>query len=76
MVQTLEYAHLDPFGATKVSETGTQKVTLIGSAIAAFAASLCCLGPLVLVGLGALMILLPLSGAGSPDEPAPPTAMM
>ena len=33
-------------------------------------------GALVLVGLGALMILLPLSGAGSPDEPAPPTAMM
>jgi len=33
-------------------------------------------GALVLAGLGALMILLPLSGAGSPDEPAPPTAMM
>ncbi len=35
-----------------MSETGTQKVTLIGGAIAAFAASLCCLGPLVLVALG------------------------
>ena len=35
-----------------MSETGTQKATLIGGAIAAFAASLCCLGPLVLVALG------------------------
>ena len=34
------------------------------------------IGALVLVGLGSLMILLPLSSAGSPDEPAPPTAMM
>ena len=34
------------------------------------------IGALVLVGLGVLMVLLPLSGAGSPDEPAPPTAMM
>jgi len=35
-----------------VSETATQKVTLIGGAMAAFAASVCCLGPLVLVTLG------------------------
>ena len=34
------------------------------------------IGALILAGLGALMILLPLSGAGRPDEPAPPTAMM
>ena len=34
------------------------------------------IGALVLLGMGALMILLPLSSAGSPDEPAPPTAMM
>lgn len=34
------------------------------------------IGALVLVGLGVLMILLPLSSAGRPDEPAPPTAMM
>jgi uncharacterized oligopeptide transporter (OPT) family protein len=33
-------------------------------------------GALVLLGLGVLMILLPLSGAGRADEPAPPTAMM
>jgi hypothetical protein len=33
-------------------------------------------GALVLAGLGALMILLPLANAGRPDEPAPPTAMM
>jgi putative OPT family oligopeptide transporter len=33
-------------------------------------------GLAVLLGLAALMIRLPLSGAGSPDEPAPPTAMM
>jgi putative OPT family oligopeptide transporter len=33
-------------------------------------------GLLVMVGLAALMIRLPLSSAGSPDEPAPPTAMM
>ena len=30
----------------------------------------------VLVALGALMIRLPLSSAGRPDEPAPPTAIM
>ncbi|HEY8623193.1 MAG TPA: mercuric ion transporter MerT [Casimicrobiaceae bacterium] len=35
-----------------MSETGTQKATLVGGAIAAFAASVCCLGPLVLVALG------------------------
>lgn len=35
-----------------MSETGTQKTTLVGGAIAAFAASVCCLGPLVLVALG------------------------
>ena len=35
-----------------MSEIGTQKATLIGGAIAAFAASVCCLGPLVLVALG------------------------
>jgi len=34
------------------------------------------LGLVVMVGLAALMIRLPLSSAGSPDEPAPPTAMM
>lgn len=34
------------------------------------------IGALVLAGLGLLMVLLPLSNAGSPDEPAPPTAMM
>jgi mercuric ion transport protein len=36
-----------------VSETRTEKATLIGGAVAAFAASVCCLGPLVLVALGA-----------------------
>ena len=35
-----------------MSETATQKATLIGGALAAFAASVCCLGPLVLVTLG------------------------
>jgi mercuric ion transport protein len=35
-----------------VSETDTHRATLIGGAIAAFAASVCCLGPLVLVALG------------------------
>jgi hypothetical protein len=30
----------------------------------------------VLLGLAALMIRLPLTSAGDPDEPAPPTAMM
>ncbi len=33
-------------------------------------------GLLVIVALGFLMFRLPLSSAGSPDEPAPPTAMM
>jgi putative OPT family oligopeptide transporter len=33
-------------------------------------------GLLVICALGFLMIRLPLSSAGSPDEPAPPTAMM
>src|SRR5882724_33502 len=33
-------------------------------------------GMIVLLGLTTLMIWLPLSSAGSPDEPAPPTAMM
>ena len=33
-------------------------------------------GLVVMVGLAAIMIRLPLSSAGSPDEPAPPTAMM
>jgi mercuric ion transport protein len=33
-------------------EGGTEKATLIGGALAAFAASACCLGPLVLVTLG------------------------
>ena len=33
-------------------------------------------GMIVLAGLTTLMIWLPLSSAGSPDEPAPPTAMM
>jgi len=31
---------------------------------------------LVLVGLAILMVRLPLSNAGRPDEPAPPTAIM
>jgi len=35
-----------------VSEPHSQKATLIGGALAAFAASVCCLGPLVLVLLG------------------------
>ena len=30
----------------------------------------------VMIALAALMILLPLSSAGDPNEPAPPTAMM
>jgi putative OPT family oligopeptide transporter len=33
-------------------------------------------GMIVLAGLAALMILLPVSAAGDPSEPAPPTAMM
>jgi putative OPT family oligopeptide transporter len=33
-------------------------------------------GAIVMIGLASLMIFLPLTGAGSPDEPAPPTAMM
>jgi uncharacterized oligopeptide transporter (OPT) family protein len=33
-------------------------------------------GMIVLVGLAALMIFLPLTSAGDPNEPAPPTAMM
>jgi putative OPT family oligopeptide transporter len=33
-------------------------------------------GTVVLVALAALMILWPLTSAGDPDEPAPPTAMM
>jgi hypothetical protein len=33
-------------------------------------------GMLFMAGLAALMIFLPLSSAGDPDEPAPPTAMM
>jgi hypothetical protein len=34
------------------------------------------LGGVVILGLAAVMIQMPLSNAGSPDEPAPPTAMM
>lgn len=34
------------------------------------------LGVAVILGLGYLMVYLPMSSAGSPDEPAPPTAMM
>jgi putative OPT family oligopeptide transporter len=34
------------------------------------------IGAVVLVGLGILMIKLPITNAGSPDEPAPPAAMM
>jgi TRAP-type C4-dicarboxylate transport system permease small subunit len=34
------------------------------------------IGLVVLVGLALIMIRLPLSSAGSPDEPAPPVAMM
>ena len=30
----------------------------------------------VMVGLAALMILIPLSSAGDPNEPAPPVGMM
>ena len=33
-------------------------------------------GMIVLAGLGALMVFLPVSAAGDPSEPAPPTAMM
>jgi putative OPT family oligopeptide transporter len=33
-------------------------------------------GMIVLVGLAALMIFVPVSAAGDPNEPAPPTAMM
>jgi putative OPT family oligopeptide transporter len=33
-------------------------------------------GMIVLIGLAALMIWLPLTSAGDPNEPAPPTAMM
>jgi mercuric ion transport protein len=35
-----------------MSQTATQKATLIGGALAALAASACCLGPLVLVTVG------------------------
>lgn len=35
-----------------MSDSRTQKATLVGGALAAFAASVCCLGPLVLVALG------------------------
>jgi len=31
---------------------------------------------IVLAGLTALMIFLPITAAGDPNEPAPPTAMM
>ena len=34
------------------------------------------IGLAVMIGLAALMVVLPLRGAGSPDEPAPPVAMM
>jgi putative OPT family oligopeptide transporter len=34
------------------------------------------IGCLVILGLGTLLVRLPLSKAGSPDEPAPPAAMM
>jgi hypothetical protein len=30
----------------------------------------------VLIGLAALMVQLPITAAGDPSEPAPPTAMM
>jgi putative OPT family oligopeptide transporter len=33
-------------------------------------------GSIVILGLGTLLVRLPLSKAGSPDEPAPPAAMM
>ncbi len=33
-------------------------------------------GIIVLIGLAALMIFLPISAAGDPNEPAPPTGMM
>jgi hypothetical protein len=33
-------------------------------------------GMIVMAGLAALMILLPLTSAGDPNEPAPPTAML
>lgn len=35
-----------------MSDSRTQKATLIGGALAAFGASVCCLGPLALVALG------------------------
>jgi putative OPT family oligopeptide transporter len=34
------------------------------------------IGLAVMIGLALLMIIIPLGGAGSPDEPAPPLAMM
>ncbi|MFN7921747.1 MAG: oligopeptide transporter, OPT family [Bryobacteraceae bacterium] len=34
------------------------------------------IGALVILGLAALLLLLPLKNAGSPDEPAPPAAMV
>jgi hypothetical protein len=33
-------------------------------------------GMIVMAGLAALMIFIPASAAGDPNEPAPPTAMM
>ena len=33
-------------------------------------------GLAVMVGLGLIIVLMPMRSAGSPDEPAPPTAMM
>jgi putative OPT family oligopeptide transporter len=41
-----------------------------------FAEPLYLAGTVVLVGLAALMVLWPLTSAGDPSEPAPPTAMM
>jgi hypothetical protein len=34
------------------------------------------IGVVVMISLAALMILLPLTAAGDPSEPAPPAAMM
>ena len=33
-------------------------------------------GSIVMLGLAGVLICMPLGNAGSPDEPAPPTAMM
>jgi hypothetical protein len=34
------------------------------------------IGALIIVGLAGILIYMPMGNAGSPDEPAPPAAMM